>query len=518
MTRRPPAAASRGHSRRRLRVALLAVPALAAMTLSAWRLGDTPADLFIDEAAIALTARSLWENGTDLAGTSWPLYPLSFPDRDRPMPVNPIFTYSAIPFALQGPGGWSARLPAVLWLWICGAGIGLCAAELSKRRTTGVLAGACAVLTPWLFVPGRVGWEAVTFPAVMSWAFWCALRAVHRGSRGLSIASGVLFGLAVYAYSTARLVVPLTVAAILIIWLTRPATRRSGAWLAAAFALVLLPFLISLARDPRTLTWRFQEMSGADRAAAPGVPPALHVLSNMASYFSPGFLLLEGDPNPRHGTGSGVLPWAVSALALLGLAGMIRRRKDPAIWMVVVGWLLAPSGAALTAPAHALRSIGAAPFWILLAALGAAEIAALRPGRAGAMAGAVLGLALVTQQVIFVADYFGPYRHRSLEAFSSGGSVLIRKALALRGPGHLYLPPYVHMSPRLSVIPAYWARVPTTEWPPSGLDRFRIHAWGGQAPAGSLIIMDGMQAPPGGVLVDVERSAAGGVRYSLYRN
>jgi len=87
--------------------ATLALAAILVAGATLYRLGDSPPGLFIDEVAISLTARGLGENGRDLLGNRWPLYPLSLPDRASPIPVNPLYTYSSIPFAMAGPGAWT---------------------------------------------------------------------------------------------------------------------------------------------------------------------------------------------------------------------------------------------------------------------------------------------------------------------------------------------------------------------------------------------------------------------------
>src|SRR5262245_19884566 len=86
--RQKPSRGARTADRRGAAAILLVLIVAGAVAMLTLRdLDGTPPGLFIDEVAIALTARSLWETGADLDGNRLPLFPLSFRDPERPIPV-----------------------------------------------------------------------------------------------------------------------------------------------------------------------------------------------------------------------------------------------------------------------------------------------------------------------------------------------------------------------------------------------------------------------------------------------
>lgn len=510
----PRAAAER--AARRVFLTATAVAALLVAGATLFRLGDTPPGLYIDEVAISLTARSLWETGRDLAGNEGPLYPYSFPDRARPMPVNPIYTYSAIPFALFGPSAWWARLPSVLWLWACAAGIAFLASELTGDRAVGIAIGATAALSPWLFVLGRIGWEAASFPALTALAFGSLLRGVRTGSGRAFAVSGTLFGLSIYAYSTARLLVPLTVAALALVYARRPGARRHAWRFALPLAILAVPIGVYLLRHPGVITWRFErEMVFRDETGT--VSGLTRFLHNYARYFSPRFLFIHGDSNLRHGTGRGVLLWIWGPLITLGVWQAWRLRREPAVQALAAALAVAPAAAALmiNGQPHAIRSITAVVFWAAVAALGLQQfLRAIPRSRSTAL---LLCACALLDFGLFAGDYFGAYRERALDDFDSGRGAALREAFRIRGGRPLYVPPDLHSEPRNGVFVAYWGALPVAEWTEKGADAFGVHAWLGVAPPGSLIVADRRgPLPASGARLVFPSTISERARFALY--
>ena len=72
-------------------------------------------------------------------------------------------------------------------------------------------------------------------------------------------------------------------------------------------------------------------------------------LANYLSYFSPSFLFLQGDANPRQNTEvGGMLLGAMAPLLVAGVLVCWRRRNEPLIRFIAAGIVLAPIAAALT--------------------------------------------------------------------------------------------------------------------------------------------------------------------------
>lgn len=467
-------------------ILLVLVVSAAVAFITLHDLDGTPGGLYIDEVAIALTARSLGETGEDLAGNSFPLFPLSFRDTERPMPVNPVYIYTAIPFAISGPGGRTARLPSVLWCWVAAAGIGLCVHELTRSRVIGFSIGAAAALTPWLFVIGRTGWEAISFPAITSWALWSFLRGARTRSAFAVVASAALFGLSIYSYTSARLLVPLTVGAVVLIWLGDGRTRGLLIWMLVVVALMAVPLALYLRQNPGVLTWRLESAIWSD---APPLPSLLGRFAvNYARYFSPQFLFLEGDANPRHGAGQGMLLWIAAPLIGAGCWDAWRRRAERPVRMIVAGLLIAPIGAAITTDGqpHAIRSITTVIFWAALAGMGCKRLLEILPRPR--IAAGVVALLTVVNAAVFVTHYFGPWREIAWGAFDGGKGIVLREAFARRGNGPLYVPGPLLNHNRLEVFVPYWGALPVQQWREAGASYFGIHPWVGKTPPSGLII------------------------------
>ena len=97
----------------------------------------------------------------------------------------------------------------------------------------------------------------------------------------------------------------------------------------------------------------------------------LDFVKNYVSHFSPNFLFLKGDSNPRSQIpGHGQLYFIDIPFLLLGLIAVFRNKKI-LYYLPLALILIAPIPAALTKESpHALRSLLAAPGYAMLAALG----------------------------------------------------------------------------------------------------------------------------------------------------
>jgi len=106
--------------------ALLTVVAVAA-ALRIFQLGDLPAGLYCDEAALGFNAHTIAHAGVDEHGNFLPLYFWSFDLAYK----NPVFVYAAaVPVRLLGLDEFSVRLTSALF----GIGTGQLAAVGEAAR------------------------------------------------------------------------------------------------------------------------------------------------------------------------------------------------------------------------------------------------------------------------------------------------------------------------------------------------------------------------------------------------
>ena len=409
----------RGRERLRPYLGVLAVVVLAA-ALRVHQLADVPAGFFCDEAGNGYNAYSLLTAGIDENGTRWPLYIWSFDVSYK----NPVFIYSAaIPVALFGLNEFSVRLTAALFGIATVAALYFLARLLFGARV-GLWAALFLAVCPWHIHFSRIAFELISFPCLFVAGF-VQLARFTRGERTLPTAA-LLLCLCVYAYAIAGLFVPLFTLVFLLFYAGLVIRRWRQTLLAALVTAALLtPAVLFFLHDTRTGTQYFRYTTYLD-PHADWQPQLARFVSNYASFFSPSFLLWDGDPLPRHAVpGFGELHAAFVPFIVIGaIVALFRGRSG---WLVLWWLILYPVGPSLmTEIPSASRSIIGAPAFCLLAGLGVAAIldgverlfAAMRWRRVAAAAVAALVLLAVGRETVrYLKAYFVEY-----PKFSAGGA------------------------------------------------------------------------------------------------
>lgn len=366
-----------------------------------WRLEQAPSGFFVDEAGIGYAAWGIAVDGRDEHGNAWPLFFQSFGDWKNPLEIYLV----AAGVKLFGPTVTVIRaVPSALSL-LAAALLGGLSWELFRRRWLAVATYLVAAVLPWLFVVGRLGFEAPAQVACLAGflLFWA--RALRRESDLDAFVAGLGLGLSAYAYSTGRLYMLLLVLALVAAGF--PWRRARLIFVTGAVAVAMwLPAVAWNASHGNALTARFQLLSIFNDAHSTG--EAIDRFWRVyTSAFSPGFLFesaffMQG----------GQLFLSLAPFIAVGLGGLWLHRREPFWRLVALGLLLAPVPAALTTDfGHQLRNLEAAPFWLLIAALGAYEGSRLLvPGQA--WIAAALAVAIALEGVAFLSDYFTRYPER----------------------------------------------------------------------------------------------------------
>ena len=394
--RKPSYAHSPGQLDRRRFVALLLL-CFAALSVFLYfdEVPRNPPGFFADESSIAYNAHLIARTGADEHGTRWPLFFRAFGEYK-----SPVYIYAlAALFKLTGPSIFAARMLSAFAGLAAAALLGLLAWRSTGGRLAGIVVGATALLTPWLFEVSRLVFEVSLFPALLA----LLLLVVHDSAskdewswrRALTV--GVLAGSLAYTYSAGRLLAPLYAAGFAL-FLTR--RRWRGVVLAwAGFALTLAPLFVFHARHPGALGARFADVAFA-RPGQTRAEIALIFLKNYAGNFSPVSWLVAGDPEPRHHVpGMGSVLAATFVLALCGLALVALRRVREARWwgFVIYGLLVSAIPSALTVDHfHTLRLIGLPVFALALTAPAVARLARREGPHATARGALLVALLLLT--------------------------------------------------------------------------------------------------------------------------
>ena len=373
----------------RKKIALIIIILLAAF-LRLWRLDSYPA-LNADEAAIGYNAYSLIETGRDEHGNPWPIHFQSFND------YKPgLYFYLVLPFVkFLGLNEWSVRLPGailgvatvfVVYLLVLELGI---LGRLGKNhRTPASLAALMLAISPWHIHFSRGGWEVNVATFFITCGVWLFLKAIRKPK--LFVISFSFFVLSLFTYHAARIVVPLLVLGLFVIYREEIKRNLRVFTVGVLFGVILfIPLGLDLTKgsvfsraagvglfsDPGPIE-RINEQRGEHGNLTNPFSVILHnkpinytlsFLENWGEHFSGEFLFLTGDDIQRNKVPETGQMYITDLLfVLIGLASLLSskfKNKQSLSFQaqsskLILWWLVvAPVAAALTFQSpHSLRA------------------------------------------------------------------------------------------------------------------------------------------------------------------
>jgi Dolichyl-phosphate-mannose-protein mannosyltransferase len=473
-------------------------------------LGTSPPGLYNDEASIGYNAWAVAHYGVDEHGAHLPLFFEAFGEYK-----NPVYIYALAPLTWVLPLTPSVvRLPAALF------GLAFCAAaamfawRVTRSRTATLLTLVTAGVTPWAVQESRLGFEVISMVALLMLALLFLARAIETDSGKWFTWTGVALGLSVFSYTTARLFgVGIAVAVALAV--TVPGVRRLRRWwyalapLVAAYA-VLAWYAVA---HPGALTARYGAVGiGWD---SPGLPTLVgRFAGNYVTYWGFPFLVTHGDANPRHNTQFGGMLLAATLPAIvLGAAICVRRiRSDALCRVLVLGALLAPAPAALTAEGtpHSLRAVLMLPFLLAFSAYGWQAIAEALPSRR--VVAAALGAAVLVESGGYFYDMFVQYPGRVVAWFDTGEGPSIQRAAQIAAGREVFLSssldaPYIQALFYLQPDPNAYVRdgLETLHMRVESVDAIAV-----DASRGDLMVLTPSDAvPPGARVLFIDQATVG---------
>ncbi|HNP84812.1 MAG TPA: glycosyltransferase family 39 protein [Kouleothrix sp.] len=354
---------------------LFAITLLGLLLRLLW-VNDAPAMIHRDEAVSMVDAWHLARTAHDHLGHFLPLAAFEgYGDW-----IAPLLTYLLLPWvALFGPQPLVARVVVAVFSALAIPVIYGLVNEL-KLPAAALGAALVAALSPWQIYLGRVAIPPALVATMWGLSLWAAVRFVRNGRRadGLFLAGAA--GLALYAYPTLKLAVPLLMLVATLLAVQRHGWRAIGRWLLPALLLGLLwlPFAISTLFNPDSSA-RLQLV--ALRADSFGQWLGLW-WQNYRVYFRPDLYYGSGGLRKIvQGVLGHGLALGAEALLLLGLLVLLVRRRvvgraetaPRQVWLFLLLMLLvAPLPASLTSGnPHAFRGATVAPLYAILAGLGA---------------------------------------------------------------------------------------------------------------------------------------------------
>ena len=344
---------------------------------------------------------------------------------------EPIFIYlQAISVALLGQTTLALRaVSAIFGILTVLAGFILFRQMFSTR--VAFLASAWMALSLWHVIFSRMGLRTISLPLFLALGFYCLWRGIEEvGARHASpvptianrsrstlwfALAGIVTGLSLYTYSTARFAPFVIVAlALYVAVLHRQLLRRAIPGLILALALTALVFLpegLFFLRHPETFFERAQEVTIVNPSLQKGglANTLLDSVSHTLRMFA-----IQGDSNwGRNLPGRPIFDPLSAILMVLGIALAIRRFKQPAYGLVLI-WLavmIVPGLIATKEIPNYLRVTGIIPAVFVLPAIAASWLWEAWETHAPAVSRAVpvivVALALLGGSLHAYQSYFG---------------------------------------------------------------------------------------------------------------
>lgn len=420
-------------------------------------LGEIPAILNRDEAALGYNAYLLLETGRDEWGTVWPLFLKSFGDYKLLG-----YSLSIIPaMALFGMEDWVVRLPSA------GAGIGLVYLSFAFAKQQGLkpwqalLFAAMIAVQPVFTFYSRVGYEANVALSLLVASLFCFFK---RKASYDFLGLGLLF-MATNTYNTPLLLLPF----LLLLPVLDRGVLYPRKWFVPVIGMIIIGVVMASQLIPLTqqkgnitllsdeTTWMqwieyrqgltsWQQQTLGNRY----VFVSTLVLNRIVASFSPSFLVLQGGTHPWHSLpGWGHVLGSVYVLFVLGMFAFFAElslkvitvkhfnelkliiskfRKELLLVYLLLAALI-PSVITVDAP-HATRSL--LFFWLLVffSVLGAGKVVAIAQKQKytlfASFFGALLLLTGVWQTGKYLYEYF-TWSHSQQGAWKPGIQALTRE-------------------------------------------------------------------------------------------
>jgi hypothetical protein len=250
--------------------------------------------------------------------------------------------------------------------------------HLTKNKTIALLSSLFFAFSPWSIQFSRVNWETNYGLFFFFLGILLFLKGLEKKNFWLVFAFAS-FGIDIFTYNAAKVFVPLFVLAMVIVYSKDLLKNKIAAFLGLLvfFGFILInvvsPDLSGLTRLGE-VTFNTQEVESTylyklTKHQKIGVVQL--IAQNYLSHFTPQFLFISGDHNPRHSIQTmGELYYYDVLLLPFGIFFLVKS-KNKWSWLVLVWFFLAPIPASIATEApHASRTMFALGGWQIVSATG----------------------------------------------------------------------------------------------------------------------------------------------------
>lgn len=318
----------------------------------------SPPSFNADEAAFGYNAYSLLKTGKDEYGTFLPLRLKSFGDYKMP-----LYSYFSVPFiAVMGLSETSTRALNVFLSLLFPLVVYLLTKELFKKDSYGLVAAFFSATSLGLHIVARHAHEAYLAAFLTATTFYFLIRFLKKQTIGRGVIFAISFILMLFSYHPGRLFAGLFfIAAIIYAVQQKKFKRYIPTFILVVFVIGIFSISDIIYKPERLKSLLFFSNPGVQLTVQElktegGIRylynPLFVGLKQMSlehlSYFSPQFLLQNGDGNDRFGyKGMGLITPIEYILFFAGLYFLLRKKEE---WRFVLLFILlfAPLSASLS--------------------------------------------------------------------------------------------------------------------------------------------------------------------------
>ena len=300
--------------------------------------------------------------------------------------------------------------------------------ELGEVRI-GIFSAAALAVMPWHIYFSRIFFPASEYLFLTILALCLELAALRKRSVVLGITSALAAAGSIYVYPVALVTTSLLMAAVLV-YRWREFRNRGGIRVVVVAAACGVVFMVPYAFDHLLATDPI--VSNANSVITSkliwnhdlDIPSTIRLfLANWFSYYTPQFLLFQGDTNVAQSIQRmGEVGWILGFLGLVGIVvGVFRqRRADVLLFALTAIYPIADSLTYFDAPANSVRGLTGSALWAVWAGIGTFHLSRVLGRSNVPVLVAGIATAVALQSLLFVGYYFGPYTTQYSYAFETG--------------------------------------------------------------------------------------------------
>lgn len=338
-----------------------------ALFLRVYQLGQIPSGLFCDEAATGYDAYSLLKTGKDSNGNFLPI----LINRHNTDNAEAMYTYLTVPSVfLFDLTIFSTRLLAAIIGTLTILTTYLLTKELFNKKI-GLISAFLLAVSPWHLQFSRIAFRAILAPFFITLGLFFLLKGLKKPN--FFIVAALTLGLSLYTYHIIKLFLPLMIILFFLFYHKKLITLFKNNMETKKIAILSSIIFLILAIPIYYLSFfgggnqRLNEVSVFNAKN-----PLFGFLWSFSEHLSPDFLFINGDANLRHSLPNfGQLLLILLPFILLALGFFIYKRDKRGFLLIslfIAG--LIPASLTIEGIPHAIRSISAEPFLIIIAAFG----------------------------------------------------------------------------------------------------------------------------------------------------